>query len=88
MPYGHHDIRGLSIISERIGCDLFGLDGSLEIACSPNVHMGSKPVKEAFIGKLMPMLEQHYNFPSKEVSEAEFWDAHPILNRENKEKTA
>lgn len=77
-PYGHHHNLELSRVESMAGCDLWGLDGSLDFQVSGAILYGGRVGQLAFSSKVMPMLEQYYGFPSKEIEPAEYWRLHPI----------
>ena len=79
VPYGHHNIQELTDIATKMQCDICGLGGELEFIGSRSVYFGSRADRLDFAAKLMPLLEEYYGFPSREVDETEFWQSHPIF---------
>lgn len=77
-PYGHHHNIELSRIESNAGCDLWGLDGSLDFQVSGAIFHGGRDGQLAFSGKVMPLLEQYYGVSSREVGPSDFWRLHPM----------
>lgn len=68
-PWGHHQDQNLADIAIELGCDIYGLDGSLDIQTG---YGGSKRIEE--IGQLLSL---HYGFPWRVARHDEFFDKHP-----------
>lgn len=76
VPYGHHENAALTQIGRVADCDIFGLDGSLSFQCGTEVS-GHEDRRRAFESKVLPALERHYGWPTREVTSTEFWERHP-----------
>ena len=81
VPLGHHHDAGLAAVAEVAGCDLYGLDGSLDFQVSMEVYHSHNGKREAFAKKVLPALEAHYGWPTREVTSVVFYANHPCLNR-------
>ena len=75
VPYGHHHNAELTGIANKIGVDVFGLDGSLDFEVNRSIYYGDR---NKFSSVLMPMLESYYGLPSREVNVNDFWRLHPL----------
>lgn len=73
VPYGHHHDPALEAIAQEAGCDLVGLDGSLDFQCGAPIYHGGDAVRQAFLARIVPALEAHYAATCREVNAAEFW---------------
>lgn len=76
VPYGHHANAGLAALDRAAGCDIFGLDGALSFQCGTRVAI-DEAGRRAFESKVLPALERHYGWPTREVTATEFWGKHP-----------
>ncbi len=77
-PYGHHDDPGLNAIAGLAGCDIFGLDGSLDFQVGAHIYHGGPGARAEFVGRVMPALEKLYEASSYEINLSQFWDLHPL----------
>jgi hypothetical protein len=79
QPYGHHHNEALTEIGNSVGCDLCGLDGSLEFdgPDTSRLYHGNAEAKAAFVARVIPRLEAYYQMPSREVDERTFLGCHP-----------
>jgi hypothetical protein len=71
VPYGHHHDEALSRIAAAAGCDVFGLDGSLDFVWG-GVDCASEDVREALASKVIPCLELHYGLSARLVTPGEY----------------
>lgn len=74
-PLGHHHDDGLADIERLAGCDLFGLDGALSFDARRDATYEEK--RAAFVARVLPALERHYCWSSREISRQQFWELHP-----------
>lgn len=81
-PYGHHHNLELSRVESMAGCDLWGLDGSLDFQVSGAILHGGRDGQLAFSSKVMPLLELYYGVPSREIGVSDFWRLHPMMQDE------
>jgi hypothetical protein len=81
MPYGNHAIAGLDAVATAIGCDVFGLDGALEIQCGGAVYHGGAEARRAFAEAAIPLLQRHYAMAAREINTVEYWLLHPHTNK-------
>lgn len=82
VPYGHHPNPDLDAIADLARVDLTGLDGALCFECGGSVYHGNDGARAEFVSKVVPSLEKHYNMPSREITDGEFWQLHPhFMNR-------
>jgi hypothetical protein len=81
VPYGHHNIDGLTAAANAVECDVVGLDGELAFE-GREVHAlfctSTGDGRTTFVAKLMPLLERHYQMDSREVDAGTFWRLHPL----------
>lgn len=73
QPLGHHWDKGLDRIGQAAGCDMCGLDGSLNFEVSRELYHGPDDGKLAFVARIVPMLEAHYGCTAREISSVEHW---------------
>lgn len=81
VPYGHHHNDALTAIANEVGCDVIGLDGELAFESrevKTLYHNRVSDDRAAFVAKIMPMLEKHYQMDSREVDADTFWESHPL----------
>ena len=82
MPYGHHHNMALTDIAndarDDAHVDVMGLDGALEFECGGRIFHGGEVVRKEFSSKVIPRLEEHYGYASREIHETEFWEKHPL----------
>lgn len=76
VPFGHHDNPGLTRIAFAT-YDIFGLDGSLSFQCGSRV-CGDEGLRKAFEAKVLPMLQSHYGWSTREVDQQEYWALNPV----------
>lgn len=69
VPAGHHATTFISDLEDAVGCDVFGLDGHLE--------MQVRWATPAFVERVKKALASAYGLPVREVG-VEFWEKHPI----------
>lgn len=79
VPYGHHHDEALTDIANGVGCDVCGLDGSLEFEGpdTSRLYNGSAGEKAAFVAHVIPRLEAHYQMSALEIDQRTFWGRHP-----------
>lgn len=73
-PYGHHHIERLSEIGHQVGCDICGLDGSLDFEVPSRLYCSMGDEKTEFEQRLMPLLEKYYGFSSEPIDIQAYWD--------------
>lgn len=73
VPLGHHDCP-LSRMAYKIGYDLWGLDGALEIDTG---HI-SRDAHEGLMEDVVSPIAEHLGLPWRVVSETEYWNRHPV----------
>ena len=74
VPYGHHPKPELDRIAAVARCDVFGLDGALDFEVPGAIYHGGKTERDAFVAKIVPLLEAHYGVPAREISSEEQFD--------------
>jgi hypothetical protein len=74
MPLGHYACP-LSELSHKIGYDLTGLDGSLDVEAR---YVGISIDTETFIAQAIVPISEFYQMPFRIVGAKEFWDKHPL----------
>lgn len=78
VPYGHHHDSALTEIANDAGVDVTGLDGSLAFECSRSIFYGPAAGRIEFASKVIPSLEKHYGWTSREIEVSEFWEKNPL----------
>lgn len=71
VPYGHHPKPELDRIAEVAGCDVWGLDGALDFEVPGSLYHGGKEARDAFVARIVPLLEVHYGVTAREISSDE-----------------
>lgn len=82
VPLGHHENQALRDVSEIAGCDICGLDGSLDFEVGGKVFHGGHDARAEFALRVVAALEAHYGVPAREISRAEFYELNPGGKRE------
>lgn len=83
QPYGHHHNQELTDIAFGSHCDVFGLDGALEFQVGGKRFHGEQSGRDEFVAEVMPKLERYYGMASREVTQAEYWELHPLSIKTN-----
>jgi hypothetical protein len=73
QPLGHHFNKSLCLIETKLGCDICGLEGHLEIQCGMKVAVYDDKRTE-FTGRAMALLSDHYGVPYREIPRGELYD--------------
>lgn len=72
-PFGHH-AGPLTQVEAKIGFDLWGLDGSLDV----QTGYTSRSDKADLLARIIPPICAHYGMTYREVDHDEFWALHPL----------
>lgn len=78
VPLGHHYDPSLDDLEQAAGCDIYGLDGSLDFMCGGEIASAASRRAE-FETRVRPLLERRYSARLEIVGAATFWRLHPIL---------
>jgi hypothetical protein len=86
QPYGHHVIKGLSEIEDKLGVDFCGLDGCLEV--DAREYSTYEKTRKEFEAKIFPMLLAHYDYVAgyREAVGIEDIVLHPSLSQAVKDE--
>lgn len=82
VPLGHHENFALREISEAAGCDIFGLDGSLDFQVDGAIYHGGHEARAEFASRVLPALEAHYGVSAREISRGDFYRLNPCGKKE------
>lgn len=77
VPYGHHHDPALSEIGDSVGVEVTGLEGALHFWCPGSIYHGPQEGQQEFAARVMPELEKHYGWASREITASEFWKLNP-----------
>jgi hypothetical protein len=76
QPLGRHYCE-LAELTSAFSCDVYGLDGHLDILCGYVDEGAQADAVQRFVSPIASLL----GLPLRQVDEAEFWTIHPVLSK-------